>query len=158
MFSCAVQEGVLVMGQAVGVFIRFSSYWQQPSPRCLPSWHPIAKATQQRSWPSESRSDSARSHRRYASPLIDLKRANSSASQAECRGFDPLHPLWCITPHVIAQRRTTAGFVFTVRLRLKGSLFALARTEIPLFRALVAVVGAARAGRSERTKKWLTSR
>ena len=34
-----------------------------------------------------------------------------------------------------------------MRLRLKGSLFALARTEIPLFRALVAVVGAARAGR-----------
>ena len=26
-FSCAVQEGVLVMGQVVGVFIRFSSYW-----------------------------------------------------------------------------------------------------------------------------------
>ena len=80
------------MGQVVGVFICFS-YWQQPSPRCLPSWHPIAQATQQRSWPSEGRSDSARSHRRYASPLIDLKRANSSASQAECRGFDPLHPL-----------------------------------------------------------------
>ena len=95
MFSCAVQEGVLVMGQVVGVFICFS-YWQQPSPRCLPSWHPIAQATQQRSWPSEGRSDSARSHRRYASPLIDLKRANSSASQAECRGFDPLHPLICL--------------------------------------------------------------
>ena len=36
------------MGQAVGVFICFS-YWQQPSPRCLPSWHQIAQATQLRS-------------------------------------------------------------------------------------------------------------
>ena len=39
-----------------------------------------------------------------------------------------------------------AGLVFTGQGRLKGSFFAPARTEIPLFRALVAVVGAARAG------------
>ena len=38
-----------------------------------------------------------------------------------------------------------AGLVFARQGRLKGSFFAPARTEIPLFRALVAVVGAARA-------------
>ena len=42
-----------------------------------------------------------------------------------------------------------------MRLRLKGSLFALARTEIPLFRALVAVVGAARAGVANARKNGL---
>jgi hypothetical protein len=45
-----------------------------------------------------------------------------------------------------------AGLVFTGQGRLKGSFFAPARTEIPLFRALVAVVGAARAGVADARK------
>jgi hypothetical protein len=64
------------MGQVVGVFIRLSPYWQQPSPRCLPSWHPIAQATQSRSWSREGRAESARSHRREASPLTGQKRGD----------------------------------------------------------------------------------
>ena len=45
-----------------------------------------------------------------------------------------------------------AGLVFTRQGRLKGTFFAPARTEIPLFRALVAVVGAARAGVADTQK------
>jgi hypothetical protein len=46
--------------------------------------------------------------------------------------------------HVIAQHRMAAALVSTRQGRLKSSFFAPARTEIPLFHALVAVVGAGR--------------
>ena len=45
-----------------------------------------------------------------------------------------------------------AGLVFTGQGRFRSSFFAPARTEIPLFRALVAVVGAARAGVADARK------
>ena len=48
-----------------------------------------------------------------------------------------------------------AGLVFARQGRLKGSFFAPARIEIPLFRALVAVVGAARAGVADARKSGL---